>query len=123
MLLCSGFTNDRKWAALALANGLEALEISRTNGQHITFLRLVAPDLMRRHARFIVGNGAQIEDTATPSVIHQLWEGVGQTTGADVVDKADRVVLAQLPAAVDDLLAAALHFRVFALHGGKIQIR
>ena len=31
-------------------------------------------------------------------------------------------MLTQLPAAVDDFLAAAFHFRVFALHRGEIQV-
>jgi hypothetical protein len=35
---------------------------------------------------------------------------------------SDRVVLAALPAAVDDFLAAPLHFRVLALHGGEIEV-
>src|SRR5690606_31843966 len=54
--------------------------------------------------------------------VDQLGEGVGQPARAHVVDKGDGVLLAQLPAAVDDLLAAAFHFRVLALHRGKVQI-
>ena len=38
------------------------------------------------------------------------------------MDEGDRVLLAQLPAAVDHLLAATLHFRVLALYRGKIQV-
>jgi hypothetical protein len=38
------------------------------------------------------------------------------------VDELDRILLAQLPATVDDFLATPLHFRVLALHRGKIQI-
>ena len=38
------------------------------------------------------------------------------------MDKQNRVLFAQLPAAVDHFLAAALHFRVVALYRGKIQI-
>ncbi|CCJ76360.1 conserved hypothetical protein [Cronobacter muytjensii 530] len=38
------------------------------------------------------------------------------------MNKEDRVGLAQLPAAVDDLLTAALHFRVIALYRGEIEI-
>jgi hypothetical protein len=38
------------------------------------------------------------------------------------VDEADRVVVAQLPATVDDFLAAALHFRVFALYRSEVQV-
>jgi hypothetical protein len=34
--------------------------------------------------------------------------GVGETAGADVVDKQDRVGVAQLPAAVDHFLTAAV---------------
>jgi hypothetical protein len=39
----------------------------------------------------------------------RLGHRVRQPAGADVVDQSDRVVLAERPAAVDDLLRAALH--------------
>jgi hypothetical protein len=55
-------------------------------------------------------------------VVDQLGQRVGQAAGADVVDQQDRVVVAQRPAAVDDLLAAALHLRVAALHRGEIEV-
>ena len=38
------------------------------------------------------------------------------------MDKQNRIAVTQLPAAVNDLLAAPFHFCVFALHGRKIQI-
>src|SRR5690606_17206326 len=55
-------------------------------------------------------------------VVHQFREGVRNTASAYVVNKGNRVFIAQLPAAVDHFLTTAFHFRVFALHGGEIQI-
>src|SRR5690606_19042334 len=75
------------------------------------------------HAGFVVGNVAQIEATTAAAVVDQFREGVGKTTGTDVMDELDRVLFAQLPAAVDDFLATTLHFRVVALHRGEIQVR
>src|SRR5690606_31040650 len=64
----------------------------------------------------------QVGVAATAAAVHQFREGVGNTAGADVVNKGNRVVSAQLPAAVDHFLTTAFHFRVFALYGGEIQI-
>ena len=53
--------------------------------------------------------------------MQQLGNRIGQAAGTDVMEELDRVVGAHRHAAVDDLLAAALHFRVVALDTGKIQ--
>ena len=118
----SGFTDNGKRAALTLADRLEALEIFDAHGQHITFLGFVAPDFVRGHARLVVWNVAQFETATAVTVVHQLREGVGQTTGTHVVDKADRVLVTQLPATVDHFLATAFHFRVFALYRSEVQV-
>ena len=49
-------------------------------------------------------------------------EARSKAARADVVDRHDRVAGAQRHAAVDHLLAAALHLGVVALHGREIQI-
>ena len=77
---------------------------------------------MRGHARLVVWNVAQFETTTTLTIVDQFREGVGQTTCADVVDEADRVFVTQLPATVDDFLAATLHLWVFALYGSEVQV-
>ena len=69
----------------------------------------------------VAGDGAQLEPSSHSGAVHQLGQGVGQPPGAHVVDGEDRVVRAELPAAVDHLLAAALHLGVLALHGREIQ--
>ena len=38
------------------------------------------------------------------------------------MDESDRVVLAEAPAPVNDLLTAPLYLGVLSLHGGKIEI-
>ena len=53
--------------------------------------------------------------------MHQLRQGVGQATRADIMYRYDRVGVAKLPTTVDDFLATALHFRVAALHRGKVE--
>src|SRR5690606_4904033 len=90
----------REGAALALTDGLEALEIGGIHGEYVALLGFVTPDLMRRHAGFVVGNVAQLETTATTGIVDQLRECVGQAARANVVNELDRVLLAQLPAAV-----------------------
>ncbi len=114
--------DNRERAALTFADSLETLEIGGTDGQHVTLLGLVAPDLVRGHARLVVGHVAQFEAATAATVVDQLREGIGNATGTDVMDEGDGVLVAQLPAAVDDLLAAAFHFRVLALYRGEIQI-
>ena len=49
-------------------------------------------------------------------------QGVGQAASANVVNRQNRVGFAQLPAAVDDFLAAAFDFRVATLHRVEIQV-
>src|SRR5471032_220264 len=120
--LGSGFADHGKRATLTLADGLEAREVFRADGQYVAFLGFVTPDFVRGHARLVVWNVAQFETTATLAIVDQFREGVGQTAGADVVDEADRVLVTQLPATVDDFLAAAFHLWVFALYGSKIQV-
>ena len=65
---------------------------------------------------------AQLEAAATAPVIDELGQGVGDAPGADVVDEGDGVLVAESPAAVDDLLTAALHLGVVALHAREIEV-
>ncbi len=53
--------------------------------------------------------------------VDELGQRVRQPAGADVVDRQDRVALAQLPAAVDHLLRAALDLGVAALHRVEVE--
>ena len=54
-------------------------------------------------------------------IVNEFGEGVGQTARADVVDGDNRVLVAKLPAAVDDFLRTAFDFRVAALYGVEVQ--
>jgi hypothetical protein len=54
--------------------------------------------------------------------VGQFRQGVGNAAGTDVMHRQDRIVLAHLPAAVDDFLRAALDFRVAALDRGEIEV-
>ena len=122
MQLGAGLTNDGVRRTLTLAQCFKARQLIRGYRQHITLLRFVTPDLQRTHARLIAGNGAQVKATAAATIVHQLWHGIRQATRAHIMDKQDWVVVAQLPAAVDHFLTAALHLWVITLHGSKIQI-
>ena len=122
MLLSGSFADNGIRRALAAAQFVEQRQLLRGDRQNITFLRFVTPDLQRTHPWLIAENIAQLEFTAAAAVAHQLRHSVGETAGANVVDKEDRVGVAQLPAAVDHFLTAALHFRVVTLYGGEIEI-
>ena len=65
---------------------------------------------------------AQLEYRAAPGIVDQFGKGIGEAAGADIMNRHNRVVLAQLPAAVDDFLRTALDFGVAALYGVKIQL-
>ena len=65
---------------------------------------------------------AQLEYRTAPGIVNQFGEGIGEAACADIVNRHNRVVLAQLPAAVDHFLRPALDFGVAALHGIKIQL-
>ena len=116
------FANHRVRRAFAAAQLIKQRQLLRRDRQHITFLRFVTPDLQRAHARLIAEDIAQLEFTAASAVADQFRHRVRQTAGADVVDKQNRVGVAQLPAAVDNFLATTFHFRVVALYGGEIEI-
>ncbi len=121
-LLFCGFTNDGKGATLALTNGLKTLVVGVRYRHDVAFLGFVGPDLQWAHARLVVRYIAQFKATTASAIIDQLREGVGQTACTYVMDEGDGVFVTQLPAPVDNLLTAALHFRVFALYRGKIQV-
>ena len=113
---------DSEGATLATAKVGETAKFFGRDRQHVAFLRLVAPDLLGRHARLVVGDLAQLEYGAAAAIVHQLGQRVGQTARAHVVDRVDRVGFAQRPAAIDDLLAAALHLGVVALNRREVEV-
>ena len=116
-----GLAEHRERRTLALAQRLEALQVLRQHRQHVAFLCFVAPDLHRAHARLGTGDGAQRQFGAPIVVVDQFRQGVGEAAGAHVVDRHNRIVLTQRPAAVDHFLDPAFDFRVVALHRGEIQ--
>ena len=118
-----GGTDPRKRASLARANRLEFFQMARrrVERQHITLLRFVAPHLQRRHARLVARHLAQFKRAAAAGVARQLRQRVGEAAGADIVNRHNRIVVAERAAVVDDFLTPALHFRVAALHRGEVQ--
>ena len=64
---------------------------------------------------------AQFEYRAATGIVDEFREGVGQATCADIVDRDNRVLVAKLPATVDDFLRAAFDFGVAALYGVEVQ--
>ena len=114
--------DDRERAALACAERREAVDGLGRHHEHIALLRLVAPELHRRHAGLVVEDGAQVDHGAAAAVCDRLRHGVRKTTCADIVDEQDGVGHALRPAAVDDLLRAPLHLGVAALHRREIEV-
>ena len=108
--------------ALAGTEGREAIDGLRRHHQHIALLRLVAPELHRRHAGLVVRDGAQIDESAATAVCDRLGHRIRESARADIVDEEDRVGLALLPAAIDDLLRTPLHLGIAALYGREIEI-
>ena len=124
-----GHADHCKRTTLALAQRAEQGQRIGGNGQHIALLALIAPDILGRHAAFLQRHGAQVKPRATAGVVGQLREGVGQTAGAHIVDRQNRIALArgatvqaQRPTLVDDLLCPALDLRVTSLHRIKVQL-
>ena len=122
LLLGRGLADDGIGTTLPLAKGAELVQSLRFEGEDIAFLGFVAPDLHRRHARFVAKHLAEFEAAAAPGIMDDFRHRIGQAAGADIMDGQYRRGVAKRIAAVDDFLAAALHFRVVALHRGEIQI-
>ena len=114
--------DDGVGAAFAGADRIEARKVPGGDRQNVALLRLVAPDLARGHARLLGGHRAQVAAAADTTAVHQLGKRIREPAGAHVVDRHDRIGLAQLPAAIDHLLRAALHFGVAALHRIEIEV-
>ena len=96
---------------------------SGANREHVALLRLVAPDLARRHARLFGRDRAQIELRA-PRRRRATSSGSAFDNPPAPTSWIDRIGLAsrKLPAAVDHLLRAALDLGVAALHRIEIEI-
>ena len=121
-LLFRRVTDDGERAALAGAQRLERREAIGMHRQDVAFLGFVAPDLQRRHAGFLGGNLPEVEARTASGAVHDFGQRVRQTASTDVVDRQDRVVVAERPAAVDDFLRAALDLGVAALHGIEVEV-
>ena len=122
LTLFGGHAHGGEQTAFAFAHGFEQWQAFRRDGENIAFLRLVAPDFLRRHARFFQRDLAQVENRAALGVVGDFRERVRQAARAHVVDRDDRIVCAHLPAGVDDFLGAAFHFRIAALDGIEVQV-
>ena len=122
LTLFGGHAHGGEQAAFAFAHGFEQWQAFRRDGQNIAFLRLIAPDFLRRHARFFQRYLAQVENRAALGVVGDFRERVRQAARTHVVDGDDRIVRAHLPAGVDDFLGAAFHFRIAALDGIEVQV-
>ena len=122
MALFCGHTDHRKWATLTLAKGSELLQRLWGDGQDITLLALVGPDLLRRQTRLFERHCAQIKSSAPACIVGEFRKGVGQTTCAHVVDGEDGIGRALCPAVVDDLLSPALDLGVATLNRVKVEV-
>ena len=122
LLFLGGLADDGVGRAFAGAEGFEGGDAVGRDGEDVALLGFVAPEFERRHAGLVVGQFAQVEPAAAAAVVDELRQGVGDAACADVVDEGDRVLVPEGPAAVDHLLAAALHLGVVALHAGEIEV-
>src|SRR4029077_14438539 len=88
----------------------------------IALLALVAPDFLGREAALLDRDPAQVEARAAARAVDQLRERVRDAAGADVVDRQDRVRIAERGAVVDDLLRTALDLGVAALDRIEVEL-
>src|SRR5690606_33801015 len=102
----SGFADYGIGAALPFADGAESINVAGSYGDDVALLGFIAPDFHGRHARLIVGHLAQFKGAAAAAVLDQFGKGVGQAASADIVNKGDGVMVTQLPALIDNFLAA-----------------
>ena len=120
--IIGGHAQHGERATLALAQGAELVQPRGGKRQHITFLRLVAPDFTRTHARRFARYGAQVKRRTAPGIMRQFGHRIRQATRTHIVYRQDRIRFAQLPAAVDDFLRTPLHFRIATLHRSEVEI-
>jgi hypothetical protein len=106
--------DNRPGAAFAAGERDERVQRALLEGEDVALLGLVAPDLERRHAGLVARHAREVDASAAGR--EDFRHRVRQPAGADVVDHQDGVSLAHRPAGVDDLLGAALHLGVAALH-------
>ena len=131
-VVVGGHADHGEGATLAFAEGFELGQAARRNGQHVTLLRLVAPDFGRRHARLFDVHVAQFEAGAATGAVREFGQRVGKTAGADVMHREDGVAVAglrridlgraHLAAAVEHFLRPPFHLRVAALHRGEVEV-
>ena len=121
-LFISCFANHCVRTTFATTEGVEHLEVLGFDREHIALLRFVTPNFERRHLRFRTRNGSQIKATTGAAIFYQFRQRIRESAGANIVDEGDWIRVTHLPAAVDNLLTASLHFGVFTLHRGKIEI-
>ncbi len=110
-------------ASLAYCDVLEDTQRRGLHAEHVSLLRLVAPQLHRRHSRLGAGNRAQVNARAPLAVRYSLGHRIRQSARAHIVNEHDGILIAELPASVDDFLRAALDFRIAPLNRGEIQVR
>ena len=122
MCVVSGHTDDGKGAALSRTQGAEGIQRCGRQGQHITLLAFIAPNLARRHAAFFQRNFGHVKARPAPSIVDQLGKRIRQATCPHIVDGQNRVGAALGPTLVDDLLCPALNFGVAALHRIKVEV-
>ena len=122
MQFFGGLANHRAGAAFSGTDRLEARQILWLYRHDVALLGFVTPYLQRRHPGLIVGHSTQLKASASAAILNQFRHGIGQATSANVMNKGDGVVFTQLPTAVYNFLATPLHFRVLALHRGKVQV-
>ena len=116
MLFFNSLADYCEWATLAFADSIKPRQMLRIDCKHITLLRLVAPDLQRRHLAFSIGNIPQFKYTTPATVFDELRQRIRKATGTHIVDECDGILVTQLPALIDNLLATSLHLRVLSLH-------
>ena len=111
--------DERDGAALTLAERFEERLSLGLESEHVTLLSLAAPDFHRIHRLLFVVDRPERELTARS--FDELGTTVRKTARADIMDRENRISLAERRTRINNALAATLHFGVAALNGVEVE--
>ena len=122
MLCFGGLPHHGVGTPLASTNRFKLRKLVGFDREHIALLRLVAPDLQRRHPGFVVGDITQLKAPPTATIFYQFGKRIAEPASTHIMNKCDGVFRSKAPAGIDNLLAAPLYFGILSLYRGEIEI-
>ena len=84
-------TEYRERTTLAFAQATKLFQRRRRDGEHVAFLRLVAPDFTRTHPRLFRRHCAQIKTRTGTAAVRQFGQCIRDATGTDIMQTENRI--------------------------------